>query len=130
MSRIRSKNTGLERSVCAALRKRGLRFSKHVSSLPGSPDIVFRLPKIAVFMDGDFWHGYRFPQWKSALPLYWREKIEKNRSRDRRNFAALRRMGWKVIRIWGHNVRSDIGSVVDRICSAVDAPKKRSSALI
>ena len=61
--------------------------------------------KIAVFIDGDFWHGYRYPQWSQKLPsAFWREKIERNRARDRRNFAKLRRHGWRVLRVWEHKL--------------------------
>ena len=62
-------------------------------SLPGSPDVVFPRQRVAVFIEGDFWHGYRFPRWADTLKPYWREKIERNRGRDRKNHAKLRRMG-------------------------------------
>ena len=68
MSRVKGKDTSLERVVRSALQKRGLRFRKHIARLPGKPDIIFPKEKIAVFVDGDFWHGYRFPQWKDKLP--------------------------------------------------------------
>ena len=61
MSRIKAKDTGLEVKVRSALHKKGLRFRKNVKELPGTPDIVFKKAQIAIFVDGDFWHGYRFP---------------------------------------------------------------------
>src|SRR5437870_5476979 len=67
MSRVRNRDTDLEAMVRSELFRRGWRFRKHVSSLPGTPDIVFPSHCLAVFIDGDFWHGYRFPQWKGNL---------------------------------------------------------------
>ncbi|MFC2105751.1 DUF559 domain-containing protein, partial [Candidatus Bipolaricaulota bacterium] len=98
-----------------ALHKRGFRFRKHVRTLPGTPDVVFTKVRVAVFIDGDFWHGYRFPQWKESVSPFWQEKIAKNRARDRRNFARLRRIGWKVIRLWQHEIERNLESCLDRI---------------
>src|SRR5438105_7307144 len=97
MSRVRSRNTDLEAMVRSELFRRGWRFRKHVSILPGTPDIVFARLRVAVFVDGDFWHGYRFPIWKTGLSHFWSVKIEKNRARDRKNFAKLRRLGWSPV---------------------------------
>lgn len=118
MSRVRSKDTGLEKLVRSELHRRGLRFRKHVRNLPGKPDIVFPSARLVVFVDGDFWHGYRFPAWKDALPPFWRDKIGANRRRDRRNFRKLRQMGWRVIRLWQHEVERDLESCIDRIITA------------
>ena len=121
MSRVRSRDTGIEMAVRRAVHARGLRYRTHVRSLPGTPDLVFAGPKVAVFVDGDFWHGWRFPAWQHTLSPYWVEKIAVNRRRDRRNFARLRRRGWLVLRVWGHEVLADVESVADRIESAVCA---------
>jgi DNA mismatch endonuclease (patch repair protein) len=115
MSRVRNRNTGLERIVCKRLRRRGIRFKTHVRDLPGTPDIVFHKQKVAVFIDGDFWHGYHFPKWESQLPLFWRNKISLNRSRDQCNFRKLRRMGWRVVRVWGHDIEKDLNSCLEHI---------------
>lgn len=119
MSRVRSFDTAPERIFRSALHQRGLRFRKHVASLPGRPDVVFSSARVAVFVDGRFWHGYRLPRWKAALPPFWQEKIEKNRRRDRRNFARLRRAGWIVIRIWDHDLDRRLGACVDRVVTAL-----------
>src|SRR5262249_6480031 len=84
-----------------------------------TPDIVFTTERVAIFLDGDFWHGYRFPQWERTLSPFWRRKIAANRERDRRNFRRLRRLGWRVIRIWQHASRADLDGVVARITAAV-----------
>lgn len=117
MSRIGTKGTDLETLVGFELRRRGLRFRKNVKTLPGKPDIVFAAAKVAVFIDGDFWHGYHLPTWEKNLTKFWREKIKKNRERDRRNFAELRRMGWRVIRLWQHSIKGDLSSCIERIVS-------------
>lgn len=115
MSRVRNRDTDLELLVRSELFKRGWRFRKHVPSLAGTPDIVFVRQEVAVFIDGDFWHGYRFPAWKDNLAEFWIAKIQKNRKRDRKNFSKLRRQGWFVIRIWQHEIRRDLQRSLDRI---------------
>ena len=115
MSRVRNRDTDLESLVRSALFKRGWRFQKHVSSLPGTPDIVFVRQHLVVFVDGDFWHGYRFPIWKETLSPFWVEKIQKNRNRDRKNFSKLRRQGWRVVRIWQHEIKRNLNGIIERL---------------
>lgn len=116
MAAVRSKNTSLERVVFAEMRRRGVQFRKHARSLPGSPDLVVPLARKAVFVDGDFWHGYRYPAWKGRIKSkFWRSKIEANRLRDRRNFRRLRRLGWKVMRVWGHEIKEDPAGAFQKI---------------
>lgn len=105
MSRIRAKNTGIERSVFSYLRKRNIYHQRHYDNAPGKPDIALPAKKLAVFINGDFWHGYRFSVWKGRIPKkYWREKIARNIARDRKNYKILKRRGWRILRIWGHEV--------------------------
>lgn len=120
MSRVKGKDTSLEKLVRAELHRQGFRFRKHVKELPGKPDIVFPRAKVAVFIDGDFWHGYRFPLWEHKLPDFWKEKIGKTRERDQRNFRKLRRMGWWVIRIWQHEIERDLEACLEKISKAVE----------
>ncbi|MBY0332282.1 MAG: very short patch repair endonuclease [Acetobacteraceae bacterium] len=115
MSRIRGKDTGPERAVADALRGRGWEFETHARDLPGRPDILFREAQVAVFVDGDFWHGWRFPVWKDKLSEKWEAKIEATRRRDARNFRKLRRAGWRVVRIWEHQVERDLHACIARI---------------
>ena len=115
MSRVRVRDTALELKVHSALEEHSLTFTTHVIDLPGKPDIVFEEAKLVVFVDGDFWHGYRFPAWKNTLSPFWREKISKTRERDRRNFRKLRRRGWALIRLWQHQIKNDIEGCMDRI---------------
>jgi len=105
MKRVKLKDGSLENLVQRELRANGLRFRRHVRNLPGSPDIVFPCERVAVFVDGDFWHGWRLPAWEHKLSKFWRDKLRANRARDQRNFRRLRADGWKVIRIWQHELR-------------------------
>ncbi|HBO17138.1 MAG: Vsr domain protein T:G mismatch repair endonuclease [Candidatus Moranbacteria bacterium GW2011_GWE2_35_2-] len=109
MSKIRSKETKLEIEFIKLLKKETkYRFLTHQRSIKGNPDIVFKSKKICVFIDSDFWHGWQFPRWKNTLKNdFWRDKINNNRTRDRKTTAYLRRNGWKVIRIWEHGIKKN-----------------------
>lgn len=117
MSRIKGKNTKPELTIFAELRRRGVYFARHVTNLPGRPDVVFRRAKLVVFIDGDFWHGWRFPLWEHKLSEKWRNKIAATRKRDERNFRKLRERGWKVLRIWEHQIENAPDQCVERIIS-------------
>ena len=93
MSRIRGKDTGPERLTLALLLEAGIDLEQQARDLPGRPDFVLRQERIAIFVDGSFWHGWRFPAWRHKLSEAWEAKIEANRQRDRRNHARLRRWG-------------------------------------
>jgi len=116
MSRIRSKNTKVEILVFRELRRRGIYFQKHYKRATGSPDIALPRKKKAVFIDGDFWHGYQFYKIKDRLPKkYWLPKIEGNIIRDRKNRASLRRKDWQVLRIWEHEIKKDLDKAMGKI---------------
>lgn len=116
---IKLKDGSLERLVQGELRARGLRFRRHIRTLPGRPDIVFTDRKVAVFIDGDFWHGWRLPTWEHTLSPFWRNKLRTNRSRDLRNFKKLRSNGWKVIRLWQHQIASNLEGSIAKITDMV-----------
>ena len=119
MRRVRSVDTAPEMALRRELHRRGLRYRVHDNGLPGKPDLVFRTARLAVFIDGDFWHGWRFPLWKHRLPSFWRRKIASNRERDLRNLRKLARRGWKVVRIWEHQVEKDALQCLSRIARAL-----------
>lgn len=121
MSRVRSKDTDIEMKVRSELHLRGFRYTLHPKDLPGKPDVVFKKAKLAVFIDGDFWHGYRLPTWEHKLTEFWKEKINKNRKRDQKNFRKLRRMEWKVIRLWQHDIEQDLDKCIQKIIIVLDA---------
>ncbi|MBN2384568.1 very short patch repair endonuclease [bacterium] len=126
MSKIEGKNTSPERIIFALLEENKIPFSKHVETLQGRPDIVFHEEKVAVFIDGDFWHGWRFPLWEHKLSEKWREKITATRKRDQRNFRRLRKLGWRVVRIWEHEIEHSSAECLEKI---VNTLKARQSAL-
>lgn len=105
-SRMRQqKSTGTipELLLVAALRRRGFKVETHVADLPGKPDIVLPARGVVVFVHGCFWHGC---PWHFRAPKHnrqwWAEKIARNKARDRRKAARLRRQGWSVITVWEH----------------------------
>lgn len=115
MSRIKSKDTSPELILRKALWKRGCRYRIHYG-LPGTPDIVFIGKKVAVFIDGCFWHKcpkcYVEPK---SNKNYWLSKIKKNVGKDKKNNKTLEEMGWKVIRLWEHEVKKDLNKSVEKI---------------
>jgi DNA mismatch endonuclease (patch repair protein) len=117
MSKIRSKNTKFEEEfITLASVKIPNSFITHVRALVGTPDVVFEREKVCVFLDSDFWHGWQYPRWQHLLKDdFWREKIRKNRRRDRRSTRSLKRTGWKVIRIWEHQIKRSPEKAIDRI---------------
>ncbi len=119
MSRIRGKDTGPERKLGSLLLDRGLDWVIHDRGLPGRPDFVFPDRAVAVFVDGDLWHGWRFPTWRDKLSAKWEAKIAANIARDRRNHQRLRRQGWRVVRIWEHQLDRDPAQCLDRVLKAL-----------
>ena len=116
MSKIRSKNTEVEILIFKELRKRKINFNRHYKKVSGNPDIAIPKKKKAVFIDGDFWHGRNFEKDKNRLPRkYWRKKIENNIKRDKRNRSKLKRQGWKVLRIWEHEINKNPDRAVNKI---------------
>jgi DNA mismatch endonuclease, patch repair protein len=127
MSRIRGRNTGPEVAVRRALWALGFRYRTH-SAIPGRPDIVFASARVAVFIDGCFWHGCPLHGVKPKTNRdFWREKIRKNRMRDRRVTHLLKADGWSVLRFWEHEVNDSPLKVTSAIARAVRASGRRSS---
>lgn len=107
MAAIRPKGTKPELIVFRSLRASKVHFRKHYRVGRINIDVALPSRKRAVFIDGDFWHGWRFGTWMHKLPkAYWQEKIAMNIERDRRQRAMLRRAGWRVLRIWEHQLIS------------------------
>jgi DNA mismatch endonuclease, patch repair protein len=121
MSRIRGKNTGIEKAVFGLLRNKGVRFRRHAKRLPGCPDVVIPDVRLAIFLDGDFWHGRHYVKWRRTLAPFWRDKIETNIARDKARRGKLRRLGWRVMRIWGSDIRKRSDSCLERILRKVDS---------
>lgn len=102
MSNIHSRGTKPELIVRNWLWRHGYRYRLNVKSLPGSPDIVLRRYSSVIFINGCFWHGHdcgKF-KWPQTNAEFWRAKIERNKTRDRRNYKALHDMGYYVLEVW------------------------------
>lgn len=121
MQNIRSTGTAPETLVMRALQRQNVYFAKNVKSIIGKPDIVFRRKKIAVFIDSDFWHAHpgRFimPQ---SNKRYWKEKIQRNKERDSEVNKELKKLGWKIIRIWEYDVKVNTNKCVRNILKIVN----------
>lgn len=118
MSRIRSKNTKPETFVFEELGKLGIKFEKHFP-IAGKPDIAFPDYKLAVFIDGEFWHGRYFSKIKYRLSDYWIKKITNNRKRDRENRKKLKADGWKIIKLWDDDIKKHPKREIKRILRAI-----------
>ena len=129
MSRIKGRNTGPERIIGELLSSAGLSYETHARDLPGRPDFLFRDERVAVLIDGDFWHGWRFPVWRDKLSEAWEAKIEGNRRRDQRNMRRLRHRGWCVIRLWEHQIKRDPSACIVRVLTALSARSSEAPPL-
>jgi len=103
MSRIRGKNTKIDIRMKRILSKKKIKFEMY-PKMYGNPDFAIKRKKIAIFCDGDFWHGYNYEQKKKMPKKFWRDKIEGNIRRDRRVSRKLRSDGWSVLRFWEHDI--------------------------
>lgn len=118
MTQIKSKNTIAEVKLRKAIWKLGFRYTLKNKELPGKPDIVLPRYKLAIFVDGDFWHGYKWKVRKSKLRnnrKYWIKKIEENMKRDRKIRNLLKKQGWTVIKFWEHEIKTNIESCVEYV---------------
>lgn len=120
MSQVKSENTLPERLIFKALKKEGIKFIKHNKKLPGKPDITISDQKIAVFINGEFWHGKNFKTLGKTLTPFWLNKIGKNLKRDRVNYRKLSSLGWKVLRFWGRDILKDPERALKKILKAID----------
>jgi len=117
-------NTRCELALREELHRRGLRFQLHRSDLPGRPDIVFPKERVAVFCDGDFWHGRDLITRLGKLARghnsgYWIAKVVRNTERDKLQTQALRNAGWLVMRFWETEVLRSRAAVAARVKRAV-----------
>lgn len=121
MAAVRSKNTGPELLIRKALHARGFRYRINVAKLPGKPDIVFPKYHAVIFVHGCFWHGhdcgmFRLPETRQD---FWREKIRRNRERDRKMQVVLTEAGWRCLTVWECAIRGpekrDFGKLIDDV---------------
>lgn len=135
MSHIRCKNTRIEVLLCKELRKRGYGYRKNYKELPGKPDIVLTKYKIAIFCDGEFFHGKDWSTQKERIqqgnnPEYWISKIERNMARDEEINKELLHLGWIVLRFWGQEIKKDAISCINEIENAIIERKNEEIRLV
>ena len=117
---VKSKDTSIELRLQKALWAKGYRYRKNFKTLPGKPDIVLPKYRIAIFCDGEFFHGKDWSELKKQLERgnnseYWVEKIERNIERDREQDQQLVALGWSVIRFWGKEIEENIEECIKAI---------------
>ena len=127
MQNIRSTNTKAERLLRKALWHHGIRYRKNYKELPGKPDIAITKYKIAVFVDGDFWHarGHEDNPGEQVQTnnTFWAKKLKRNVERDKEVNQALLEMGWLVLRFWDSDVKKDCHACVKDIMQYLPAIK-------
>ena len=123
MSRIRSKDTKPELKMRDLLKGSKISFEMH-AALAGTPDFLVA-GRIAVFVNGDFWHGYDYRNGRVPRQKYWREKIERNMARDRRVQGKLRSQGYSVLNFWEHDVNRSPEKCLGRIERKAGRKKRR-----
>lgn len=124
MRHIRSKDTEIELILRKALWREGIRYRKNYNKLPGKPDIAITKYKIAIFCDGEFFHGKDWDQLRVKLKNsnnseYWLKKIQRNITRDYEVEQAIRAQGWIVLRFWGKDIKKDVSMCVKAIKEAI-----------
>ena len=122
MANIKLKRGDVEVAIAKELFHAGYRYRFDYKRLPGSPDIAILRYHVAVFIDGEFWHGYNWNERKQKLHRnreYWIEKIEENIARDKRVDEKLKDMGWIPVHFWSKDAKKDISGCVEHISSVI-----------
>lgn len=127
MQRVRQKDTSAESAVRHELHALGLRYRVQVPVLTRPrrvADVAFMGSRVAVFVDGCFWHGCpSHATWPKQNAGFWRAKIEANQVRDRDTDARLRAAGWQVVRVWAHETPSEAASRIAELVRARNAKR-------
>lgn len=128
MSRVRGRNNKADLVLRRELWRRGRRYRLYEKSLPGTPDLVFRGKRLAVFVDGDYWHGRAYTErgldalaskFHEAKREFWVAKIIRNVRRDVENTRRLNEAGWRVLRIWESDILRDVSAAADVVDEAL-----------
>jgi len=117
MSRIKGTNTKIDLKMKKILSEMKYKHEMY-PKMYGHPDFIITRKKIAIFCDGDFWHGYKYEERKRLPKKFWRDKIEGNMKRDRSVSMKLRREGWSVLRFWEHDIEKRPEICIRRIKKA------------
>ncbi|MHA7842141.1 MAG: very short patch repair endonuclease [Winogradskyella sp.] len=126
MSKIRGKNTKPELLFRKALWKKGVRYRVDSKQLPGRPDVSIKKYKLAIFIDGEFWHGYNWDERKPTIKSnrgFWIPKIDRNMQRDREVNQQLKEMDFTVFRFWTHEVKDNLKTCINDVMMYLDLAK-------
>ena len=130
MANVRGTNTRVERLLRSRLHKLGLRFRKNLTTVFGCPDIVFPAKRLAIFVDGDYWHGRILvdagiealrSSLKTSNREFWVRKIQSNVERDRKVNGELERAGWRVLRFWETDVKRETAGTILSITRVIQS---------
>jgi DNA mismatch endonuclease (patch repair protein) len=125
MAKIKGSNSKPELLLRKALWKENIRFRIHRKDLPGRPDLVIEKYQLAIFIDGDFWHGY---EWQKRKPktnqAFWFPKIERNIQRDLFVNDSLQVLGYVVMRFWEHEIKKNLSACVNQVKLYIEAAKQ------
>jgi DNA mismatch endonuclease (patch repair protein) len=122
MSAVKRRDTNPEVELRKALYAEGVRgWRCDYKRAPGRPDIAWPARRIAVFVDGAFWHGHPSRHKPGRSGEYWDKKIQANVARDRRVDSELEEEGWRVLRIWDFEIKKDLDGVVTRVAETLDS---------
>lgn len=128
MAAIKSNDTTPEVAVRKYLFSKGFRYRKNVKGMPGKPDIVLRKYNTCIFVNGCFWHkheGCKYFVWPKSNTEFWKEKIESNIARDKRNYIKLKEDGWKVIVVWECEIKNDFQNTMKEIIEQLEGTHVR-----
>lgn len=126
MSKIKSKNTKAEIILRKAIWANGIRFRIHAKNMPGKPDIVINKYRLAIFVDGGFWHGYQWERKKHEIKSnlrFWIPKIESNMQRDKEKQKTLEDAGYTVMRFWDHDIKNNLSKCLNQITLYIESAK-------
>ena len=123
MQAIKATGTRIEVSLARSLFAKGYRYRKNDKTVFGKPDLTFKKHKLAIFIDGEFWHGKDWEIRKNNLKSnceYWLSKIERNINRDKEVNEKLLSEGWRVLRFWGNEIKKDLNNCITKIQKTID----------
>ncbi len=120
MSLVRSKETKIEITFRKALWQKGLRYRKNSTKYFGKPDILLKRYKTVIFLDSCFWHGCKkHCRMPATRKEYWEAKIERNKQRDKEVINHYKKLGWKIFRIWEHQIAKEQNIIIDKIIKKI-----------
>ncbi len=135
MAAVRHKDSKAELALRRALHARGVRYRLHAKDVLGRPDLVIRKYRLAIFVDGDFWHGNAWrlrglQRLEDLFPTnteFWAAKIRRNMARDAEVTKVLENDGWTVVRVWESDVQADLGGTAAHVLEVIEAARRHAS---